>query len=74
MDHMVTNNENEYEQLALEIFHNVALFEKIKKEVKKNRLSTDLFNTEKYVRNLEKAFLLAHENKKNKNIIENIYL
>ena len=74
MEHMVTNNENEYEQLALEIFHNVELFEKIKKEVKKNRLSTDLFNTEKYVCNLEKAFLLAHENKKNKNIIENIYL
>ena len=74
MNHMVTNNEKEYEELAYEIFHNVELFEKIKTEVKKNRLNTDLFNTEKYVRNLEKAFLLAHENKKNKNIIENIYL
>ena len=46
----------------------------IKTEVKKNRLNADLFNTKKYVGNLEKAFLLAHENKKNKNIIENIYL
>jgi len=74
MNNLVTNSEEEYENLAFEISQDGELLQKLKKQVMHNKIHSNLFDTKKYVMQLEKAFLLAYDNKKNKNIVENIYL
>ena len=53
---LITNTEKEYEDLALELATNKTLLSSITKKLADNRLSTPLFNTEQYTKNLEVAY------------------
>ena len=53
---MITKTEGEYEELALKLATDQSLLSSIKERLANNRLSTPLFNTEKYTKDLEDAF------------------
>lgn len=53
---LITNNLEEYKELALRLAKNPEQLKKLRAKVWDNRNSSALFNTEKYVGNLEKAY------------------
>ena len=53
---MITKTEKDYEELALKLATDKSLLSSIRERLAKNRLSTPLFNTEKYTKDLEEAF------------------
>ncbi|MFL2790432.1 MAG: tetratricopeptide repeat protein [Paracoccaceae bacterium] len=53
---LITSTEKEYEDLALELATNKTLLSSITKKLADNRLSTPLFDTEQYTKNLEVAY------------------
>lgn len=73
MYELVTFSEKEYFELALKISKNKNILENLKFKLKNKLLETTLFNTKKYVQDLEKAyfeaFLNKNQNKAPKNII-----
>ena len=59
MSELIVNNEEDYFNLAYEIAINKEKHSRLKKDLKYNLKQTPLFNTRKYVRNLEKGYELA---------------
>ena len=53
---LITKTENEYEELALYFSKNRDQLQKIKGKLKENKLKTSLFDTKKYVKNIEEAY------------------
>ena len=53
---MITKTAREYEELALKLATDQSLLSSIRERLANNRLSTPLFNTEKYTKDLEDAF------------------
>lgn len=62
MPELITNSEDEYEQLALELAKNPDRLADIKQRLQRNRLSTPLFNTHQFTKDLERGYQKAHEN------------
>ena len=62
MNELVTENIEEYEKLALKIFNNNDYFENIKFKIKENKISSNLFNSAIYTKNIEKAYTIAYQN------------
>ena len=52
---MITTTEKDYEELAFKLATDKSLLSSIRERLAKNRLSTPLFNTEKYTKDLEAA-------------------
>ena len=63
MEELITKNEEEYFNLILEIATKKEKFNKLKLDLKSNLKITALFNTKKYVQNLELGYQIALENK-----------
>ena len=59
---MITKTEREYEELALKLATDQSLLSSIRERLANNRLSTPLFNTEKYTKDLEDAFEKVYSN------------
>ena len=57
---LITNTEKEYEDLALELATNKTLLSSITKKLADNRLSTPLFDTEQYTKDLEDSLEKAY--------------
>ena len=72
MSKLIVKNEQQYFDLAFEIATNKEKYNKLKLELKNNLKITALFNTKKYVKNLEMGYEIAFKNKANKNIVEHI--
>jgi len=72
MSELVTKNINQYYKLAIKISENKSKFEDIKYKLNSNLIDKPLFNTKKYVDNLEKAYSLVFADKNNHNKIKNI--
>jgi protein O-GlcNAc transferase len=72
MSELVTKDISEYYKLVIKISENKSKFEDIKYKLNNNKIDKPLFNTKKYVDNLEKAYSLAFANKNNHNKIKNI--
>lgn len=72
MYELVTEDISEYYKLAIKISENKSKFNNIKYKLNNNLKDKPLFNTKKYVDNLEKAYSLAFANKNNNNKITNI--
>jgi len=72
MYELVTEDISEYYKLAIKISENKSKFKNINYKLKNNLKDKPLFNTKKYVDNLEKAYSLAFANKNNNNKITNI--
>ena len=58
---LITQNEEDYEVLILELATNPKKLAKIKDTLATNRLTQPLFNTELYTRHLENGYLQAYE-------------
>ena len=58
---LVTEKEDQYEALALELAMNPKRLAQIKAKLAKNRLTQPLFDTEQYTRHLESAYQMAYE-------------
>ncbi len=69
---LITESEKDYENLASKIYDNPEYLKKIKEKIKKNKLSSNLFKSEIYTKNIEKAYSIAYQNyikgRENKNI------
>jgi protein O-GlcNAc transferase len=58
---LITDNLTDYENLALELAQNPAKLAELKNRLKENRDTCALFDTPRYVRNLEKAYQMMYE-------------
>jgi len=58
---LVTSTPAEYEQLAIDLASNPQRLAQIRKKIEDNRLTTSLFDTTRFARNLEAAFTAIHE-------------
>ncbi len=72
MSELVTNDLNQYYDLAIRIAKNKSVLNELKSKLSNNLLNKPLFDSKKYVENLEKAYSIAHKNKINKKDYENI--
>jgi predicted O-linked N-acetylglucosamine transferase (SPINDLY family) len=58
---LITNTQKEYEALAIELATNPQKLAEIKLKLANNRLTTPLFDTPRFTKNLESAYLKMHE-------------
>jgi predicted O-linked N-acetylglucosamine transferase (SPINDLY family) len=58
---LITNTQEEYEALAIELATNPQRLAEIKLKLANNRLTTPLFNTPLFTKNLETAYFKMHE-------------
>ena len=58
---LITTTEEEYEALAIELATHPEKLTAIRQKLEKNRLTTPLFDTELFTRNLEKAYMAMYE-------------
>lgn len=72
MSELVTSDDKQYYNLAIKIAKNKNILNELKFKLNNNLLKKPLFNTKKYVENLEKGYFIAYKNKKNKKENENI--
>ena len=55
----MTKNEKDYEDLALRISKDKNFLINLKSKIKKNKLTSNLFNSKVYTKNMEKAYTVA---------------
>ena len=72
MPELITSSEQEYYEQAVEIATNKKKFIKLKLDVKNKIKETALFDTKKYVKNLETAYSLALNNRVIQNKVDHI--
>jgi len=58
---LVTETQSEYEALAIELATNPAKLKVIRDKLDNNRLTTPLFDTPRFTKNLEAAFIAIHQ-------------
>ena len=71
---LVTETEEQYEALALELAANPERLSQIKEKLAANRLTQPLFDTEQYTRHLEAGYKMAYERCLNGQAPEHIYV
>jgi predicted O-linked N-acetylglucosamine transferase (SPINDLY family) len=62
---LITNTQEEYEALAIELAHNPQKLAGIKQTLANNRLTTPLFNTPLFTKNLEALYIKMYERYQN---------
>lgn len=72
LNSFIVNSVAEYKEKAVYYGNHKDELNQIKKNVKEEILNCDLFNSKKFVSNLEKAFVVMWENYTTDNVIENI--
>ena len=72
MNELVTKSEDDYEKLALKISKDVNYLKNVKSQIKKNKLSSNLFRPEVYTKNIEKAYSIAYQNFVSGHLLKNI--
>jgi predicted O-linked N-acetylglucosamine transferase (SPINDLY family) len=58
---LITNSEEEYEALAIALATDPPRLKAIKQKLKKNCLSSPLFNSQLFTKNIEKAYIKMYE-------------
>ena len=71
---MVTSSQEEYESLAIELANNPNKFSKIKTKLKENLSTAPLYDTAKFTKNIESAYMVMYERYHNDREPEHIYL
>ena len=74
LNELITENSDEYEKLAFRICNDQKYLEKLKLKIEKNKLSSNLFKSEIYTKNIERAYTIAYSNFINGDEIKNIEL
>ncbi len=71
---LITESEDDYEKLALKISKDKIYLESIVSKIKKNKLSSNLFKSEVYTKNIEKAYSMTYQRFVNGETPKNIEL
>ena len=71
---LITEREEDYVELALKISSNKEFLDKIKSKIQLNKLTSNLFNSKTYTKNIERAYTIAYQNFINDKIPKNIIL
>jgi predicted O-linked N-acetylglucosamine transferase (SPINDLY family) len=58
---LITSTQQQYEQLAIDLASNPHRLAEIRAKIQDNRLTSSLFDTPRFARNLEAAYLAIHE-------------
>jgi predicted O-linked N-acetylglucosamine transferase (SPINDLY family) len=58
---LITSTQQQYEQLAIELASNPHRLAQIRAKIQENRLSSPLFDTPRFARNLEAAYVAIHD-------------
>jgi predicted O-linked N-acetylglucosamine transferase (SPINDLY family) len=58
---LITSTQQQYEQLAIELALNPDRLAQIRAKIQDNRLSSPLFDTPRFARNLEAAYVAIHD-------------
>jgi predicted O-linked N-acetylglucosamine transferase (SPINDLY family) len=58
---LITSTQEEYEKLAVELALNPERLAEIRRKIQENRGTSPLFDTPRFARNLEAAYLAVHE-------------
>jgi predicted O-linked N-acetylglucosamine transferase (SPINDLY family) len=66
LNELITNTQNEYETLAIDLGNNKDKLKSIKQKLISNKLTTPLFDIEIYARNIEKAYQVMHQKHRDK--------
>ncbi len=74
LNELVTENENDYEKLAIKISENKDYLDDIKLKIKENKLTSNLFKSKVFTKNIEKGYSIAYQNFVNGKLPENIKL
>ena len=65
MKELITYNYTDYKNMALKISNNKSYYNTIKSRLKKEKLTSPLFNTKQYTKDLEKIYSNLHQDFKN---------
>jgi predicted O-linked N-acetylglucosamine transferase (SPINDLY family) len=74
LQELITNTSEEYELLAIELANNPQKFLALKEKLARNRLTTPLFNTQKFTKSLESAYVQMMERHWNHSLPDHIYV
>ena len=69
---LITSSEKEYEQLAIKLATDQKYLKDIKTKLISNVNSSSIFDSEKYIKDLESAYIQAYDNQQNNLNIKNI--
>ena len=72
LSELITENEEEYEELAIKLANNKPLLNDIRNKLNKNIITSPLFNTKVFSKNLEKSYLNIYKKFINNEKPENI--
>jgi predicted O-linked N-acetylglucosamine transferase (SPINDLY family) len=71
---LITTTKAEYEDLAIELSFNLEKLKSIKEKLDRNRLTTPLFDTPRYTKNIESAFIHIYERYQAELTTEHVYI
>ena len=74
LEKLITYNIEDYKNLAIELSKNKNKIDKIRKQLNTNRFTKPLFSTNKFTRNIEKAYCEIYKRFVNNQIIEDIVI
>ena len=72
LNELITSNEKEFENLAIELANNPKKLQQIKNKLNNNKISKPLFNTKLFTKNIEKAYSIIYDEYLKKLPIRNI--
>ena len=71
---LITTTQEQYEATAIELATNPAKLNEIKDKLRANRLTTTLFDTPRFTKNIEAAFMQMYERYQAGLLPEHIYI
>jgi len=58
---LITNTQEQYEELAIQLAQNPQILQDIKRKLDENRMTSPLFDTHRFTKNLENAYIKMYE-------------
>ena len=62
LDELIVTNIEDYKKLAIKIYNEKSYLNEIKKKININKKDSNLFKTEIYTKNIERAYKKVHQN------------
>ena len=74
LSELITENEDDYEKLALKISNDQNYLKNLKHKIEQNKITSNLFRSKIYTKNIEKAYTLAYQSFVRGDVPQNIEL
>ena len=62
LNELITTNIEDYKKLAIKIYNEKTYLDEIKKKIAVNKKNSNLFKSEVYTKNIERAYKKVHQN------------